>query len=103
MAKKARRKSSATSTRDEVIAKLLPGWEIVRHPSKVDSVLASSSADAVSKSLNDLKSRRFGTAPGVADTAAPPRKSKADTVVVRSEGQEKTVTLVNGKISSVQG
>ena len=93
-AKTSRSRAPSTST----------GWTNVARASKADAMV-SSQADAVSRSLADLKARQFGEAVSDADAVrlAPPGKSKAKTVIRKSQGQEKSTTMINSKVSSMQG
>jgi hypothetical protein len=85
--------------------KAYPGWTVSASPTRSPADAgSSSSADAISKSLGELKRGLFGAD---ADAAGPPPaprgKSDAKTVIARSGGQEKKITVIRGKISSVQG
>jgi hypothetical protein len=97
-------KKAAKPFRQRAVSQAARGWTNVERDSKPDASV-SSSADAVSKSLADLKARQFGVAASAVDAVrfSPPGKSRAKTVIRKSQGQEKSVTLVNQKISSFQG
>jgi len=97
-------KKTARSGRPSALAEAPRGWTPVARSTKADARV-SISADAVSKSLADLEARQFGAAESPADAArsAATGKSAAKTMIRRSQGQEKSVTLVNRKISSFQG